>query len=207
MTSPQRKGDRGGWNTCWWGGGGEVEPFFPAIAIGYALRKLCKQIYSYYRGHVGEKQQSFSPSHVHTALHAADTQTDWHMPKCTHACMRTAARAHTVADEPSALCIVICLGGCTGINSSFQWLHSWPSQSPEEGDSCAGVLFRERVAVCVCVCVRQGRGGPWCIFIWHQGANLRWSNTSLTNTLHFTYVKQDQAADSHLPVLSYRWSS
>lgn len=46
------------------------------MAIGCALRKCCKGIYSYYRGHIVQEQQSFSPSHVYTLLYAAGTQTD-----------------------------------------------------------------------------------------------------------------------------------
>lgn len=65
---------------------GEKWNLLPAMAIGCALGKRCEGIYSYYWGHAGQEQQSFSPSRVHTLLYAAGTQTDWHMPKRTHAC-------------------------------------------------------------------------------------------------------------------------
>lgn len=65
--------------------------------------------------------------------------------------------AHTVADGAMALRIVICLGACTGISSSFQWLHSWPSHSPRGGRQlCGGAVQKVGCSACVCASGRVG---------------------------------------------------
>ena len=112
-------------------------------------------VYSYYRGHTGRGQQSFSPSHVCTLFRAAGIQTDWHMPKPTCACTETdGARAHTVADGPRWLrALWYAWEPVHGLAAHFSGCTVGLHSLPEERDSCAGVLFREWLAVCVCVCV------------------------------------------------------
>lgn len=174
--------------------------------IGYLRLQLhsCKGTSDYYKGHGEQKQQSFSlPSlQIQSLLQLALRQTDTCLNIHQYWLM---AHAYAVVYGLMAWRIFVCLGAHTGISSSFQCLNIWTSQSPSGGKQLwgrgEGGLFRE---------LWKGSGSVGCgegLLIWHQEANLRRSDISLTNTHHCTLLKwqlnlTSQEMSYHIPPLT-----